>query len=61
LPFSVFPITWPASVLNDRFEGNPNKEGKEFVKFVDGLTNVATKHDGWHILPSIAVPPERVH
>jgi hypothetical protein len=37
----VFAITWPASVLSHRFERSPNKKGKDFVKFVDGLANVA--------------------
>jgi hypothetical protein len=31
----------PASVLSHRPETNAKKEGKEFVKFVDGLANVA--------------------
>jgi hypothetical protein len=45
--------------LNQRFERNPNKEGKEFVKFIDGLANVATKHDGFQIRP--AALRERYH
>jgi hypothetical protein len=46
--------------LSHGIEGSPNKEGKEFVKIVDGLANVATKHDGWHLRPSISAPPKRV-
>ena len=34
--FSIFPNEWPALVLNHSFERNPNEEGKEFAKFVDG-------------------------
>jgi hypothetical protein len=30
--------------LSHRFERSPNKKGKEFVKFVDGLANVAGKY-----------------
>jgi hypothetical protein len=61
-PFWFSPSRGPASVLSHGIEGSPNKEGKEFVKIVDGLANVATtKHDGWHLRPSISAPPDRVH
>ena len=35
------PSRGPASVLSHGVERSPNKKGKEFVKFVDGLANVA--------------------
>jgi hypothetical protein len=31
------------------------------VKFIDGLANFATKHDGFHIRPSIAALKECYH
>jgi hypothetical protein len=40
--FSFSPSRGPASVLSHRPETNAKKEGKEFVKFVDGLANVAS-------------------
>jgi hypothetical protein len=39
--FMFSPSRGPASVLKHRFERSPEKKGKEFVKFVDGLANVA--------------------
>jgi hypothetical protein len=39
--FQFSPSRGPASVLSHGIEGSPNKEGKEFVKFVDGLGNLA--------------------
>jgi hypothetical protein len=47
--------------LSHGVEGSPNKEGKEFVKIVDGLANVATKHR--RLAPSAidSAPSERVH
>jgi len=41
LAISSFPIRGPAKVLSHRPERSANREGKESVKFVDGLTNVA--------------------
>jgi hypothetical protein len=51
----------PHWFLSHGIKGSTNKEGKKFMKIVDGLANVATKHDGWHLRPSISAPPERVH
>ena len=42
--FLFSPSRGPASVLKHRFERSPKKKGKEFVKFVDGLANVAGKY-----------------
>ena len=40
--FLFSPSRGPASVLSHRPETNAKKEGKEFVKFVVGLANVAS-------------------
>jgi len=39
-PFLIFPSRGPASVLSHGVERSPKKEGKEFVKFHDGLANI---------------------
>jgi hypothetical protein len=41
VPFLACPISWPRVVLSDRPEAIAKKEGKESVKSVDGLANVA--------------------
>ena len=41
VPFWLVPFRGPASVLSHRPKGSAKKEGKESVKFVDGLANVA--------------------
>jgi hypothetical protein len=42
--FLVSPSRGPASVLSHGIEVTPNKEGKKFVKFDDGLANVVGEY-----------------
>jgi hypothetical protein len=44
--FSVFPLCGPATFLSPRPEKSQNREGKQSVKFIDGLANLAALHAG---------------
>ena len=54
--FLFSPSRGPASVLSHRVERSPNKKGKEFVKFVDGLANVAGKYAPRATATKLVVP-----
>ena len=54
--FLFSPSRGPASVLSHRVERSPNKKGKDFVKFVDGLANVAGKYAPAPTTTELVVP-----
>jgi hypothetical protein len=54
--FLFSPSRGLASVLSHRVERSPNKKGKEFVKFVDGLGNVAGKYAPAPTTTELVVP-----